>query len=157
VYGYSTESAIEVPADTSAYARWGRLWIRYYRDFTESWDKGALRLAGSEHRCMNNTLDAESIKHGIRRLLQRPEKRKILLVFNDGMPYPGHGDVGKCQQHLHDVIASAKSVGVEIVAFGIQDDDVKHYYPNHVVIKNLQDLVAQPLQVLDKLLREGVR
>ena len=157
VYGYSTQSAIETPSDTSLYARWGRLWIRYYRDFHESWEKGALRLAGSEQNCQNNTLDAESVKHGVRRLLLRPEKRKILLVLNDGMPYPGYGDVGRCQQHLHDVVASASAAGVEIIAFGIEDSDVKNYYPKHVVIQNLKDLVTQPLQVLDKLLREGVR
>lgn len=159
VYGYSTESpgVGGTPKDTSAYARWGRLWIRYYRDFEEPWDKGAVRLAGSKHNCQANTLDAESVKHGIRRLLLRPEKRKILLVLNDGMPFPGYGHVGRCQQHLHDVIHSAKASGVEVVAFGIEDDDVKQYYPNHVVIRKLGDLVTEPLVLLDKMLRGGMR
>lgn len=157
VYGYSTESPVETPKDTSPYARWGRLWIRYYRDFEESWDKGAVRLAGSMENCKNNTFDAESVKHGIRRLMLRPEKRKILLVLNDGMPYPGFGNVGRCQQHLHDVVQSAKAQGVEVVAFGIEDDDVKRYYPNHVVIRKLADLVSEPLVLLDKMLRGGLR
>lgn len=157
VYGYSTESPLETPPDTSPYARWGRLWIRYYRDFEESWDKGAIRLAGSMENCKNNTLDAESVKHGIRRLMLRPEKRKILLVLNDGMPYPGYGNVGRCQQHLHDVVQSAKAQGVEVVAFGIEDDDVKQYYPNHVVIRKLADLVSEPLVLLDKMLRGGMK
>jgi cobaltochelatase CobT len=159
VYGYSTESPDRgnVPQDTTPYARWGKLWIRYYRDFDESWEKGALRLAGSMHNVQANTLDAESVKHGIRRLLLRPEKRKILLVLNDGMPFPGYGNVGRCQQHLHDVVASAKAAGVEVVAFGIQDDDVKEYYPNHVVIRNVKDLVAEPLVLLDKMLRRGLK
>lgn len=159
VYGYSTEGPGRggTPADTAPYARWGSLWIRYYRDFEERWEKGALRLAGSMHNCKANTLDAESVKHGIRRLMLRPEKRKILLVFNDGMPFPGYGHVGRCQQHLHDIVASAKSVGVEVIAFGIDSDDVKQYYPNHVVIHKLADLVSEPLVMLDKLLRGGVK
>lgn len=159
VYGYSTEDPnySSIPTDTVPYARWGKLWIRYYRDFEESWEKGALRLAGSMHNVQANTLDAESVKHGIRRLMLRPEKRKILLVLNDGMPYPGYGHVGRCQQHLHDVVASAKAVGVEVIAFGIEDDDVKEYYPNHVVIQNLKDLVAEPLLLLDKMLRGGMK
>jgi len=156
VYGYSTEAPNQMPPDTAPYARWGKLWIRYYRDFDESWEKGAVRLAGAKQHCMNNTLDAESVKHGIRRLLTRPEKRKILFVLNDGMPYPGYGHVGRCQQHLHDVVASAKAAGVEVVAFGIQADDVKRYYPNNVVIRDLKDLVAEPLQLLDKMLRGGM-
>lgn len=157
VYGYSTEDPHEQPQDTKAYARWGHLWIRYYRDFAEPWDKGAIRLAGSMHNCKNNTLDGESVKHGIQRLLLRPEKRKILLVLNDGMPYPSYGNLGQCQQYLHDVVGSAKGVGVEVVAFGIQSPDVKEYYPNHVVIHKLEDLVAEPLATLDKMLRGGVQ
>lgn len=159
VYGYSTEAPNrgDMPGATDAYARWGRLWVRYYRDFSEQWEKGAIRLAGSENNCMNNTYDAESVRHGIQRLLQRPEKRKILLVLNDGMPYPGYGNVGRSQQYLHDVVASAKGAGVELVAFGIQATDVRQYYPNNVVINKLEDLVAEPLQALDKMLRGGVR
>ena len=120
VYGYSTEAPDRgnIPTDTGPYARWGRLWVRYYRDFAEPWEKGAIRLAGAEDNCMNNTYDAESVKHGIQRLLQRPEKRKILFVLNDGMPYPGYGNLGRSQQFLHDVVGSAKSAGVEVVAFG---------------------------------------
>lgn len=157
VYGYSTERPLEVPSKYSLYSRWGRLWIRYYRDFDEPWESGAARLAEASNNCKENTLDAESIKHGIQRLLLRPEKRKILFVLNDGMPNPGYGHIGKCQQYLKDVVASAKSVGVEIVAFGIQDADVKQYYPNYVIIRELNDLTAEPLIVLDKLLRSKVK
>lgn len=157
VYGYSTENKVSnLPTDLSPYARWCGLWIRSYRKFTESWDKGAVRLAGAKYHTKASTLDAESIQYGIRELLARPEKRKILLVFNDGMPHPGLGHVGRCQQRLRDVVASAKANGVEVVAFGIQSEHVKEYYPNHVVIHKLDDLIAEPLLTLDRLLRGGV-
>lgn len=156
VYGYSTENPKKPPKDTDPYARWCSLWIRYYRDFHEPWETGANRLSKASHNVKNNTLDAEAVKHGIRRLLSRPEKRKILFVLNDGMPHPGFGDVGRCQQHLHDVLASAKAAGVEVVGFGIQDDNVKEYYTNYVVINNLSDLAAEPLKIIDAMLRKGV-
>lgn len=156
VYGYSTESPANSPRNSAPYARWGSLWIRYYRNFTEAWEKGAVRLAGADRNCKNNTLDAESVKHGVRRLLERPEKRKILFVLNDGMPYPGFGNLERCQQHLHNVVASATAAGVEIVAFGIQDPDVKVYYPNHVIIQTLSDLTKEPLKMLDLMLRKGM-
>lgn len=157
VYGYSTENPKKPPKDTDPYARWCSLWIRYYRDFNEPWETGANRLSKASHNVKNNTLDAESIKHGIRRLLARPEKRKILFVLNDGMPHPGFGDVGRCQQHLHDVLASANAAGIEVVGFGIQDDNVKEYYTNYVVINNLSDLAAEPLKIIDEMLRKGVK
>lgn len=157
VYGYSTSAPLETPPDSRSFARWSNLWIRYYRDFTDSWDSGATKLAGARYNAQENTLDGESIKHGIVKLIQRPEQRKILFVFNDGMPYPGHGDTGRCQQHLHGVLESAKSAGVEIVAFGILDESVKKYYSNYVVIRQLQDLSLEPLKILDLMLRKGVR
>ena len=156
VYGYSTTSPAQVPPDSRNFARWSNLWISYYRDFSDSWDSGATKLAGASFNAKENTLDGESIKHGIARLLQRPEKRKILFVFNDGMPYPGHGDVGRCQQHLRSVVESAKDAGVEIVAFGILNPSVKEYYPNHVIINKLQDLALEPLKMLDSMLRQGI-
>ena len=156
VYGYSTEQPAHTPKDPGPYARWGSLWIRYYRDFSEAWEKGAVRLAGADRNVRHNTLDAESVKHGIRRLLERPEKRKILFVFNDGMPFPGYGNLARCQRHLLDVVAAAATQGVEIVAFGIQSDDVKVYYPNHLIIQDLVDLTKEPLKMLDTMLRKGV-
>lgn len=157
VYGYSTTSPREMPSqqEQTMYSRWSDLWIHYYRDFNEQWEQGALRLAACERNVRENTLDAESVKHGIQRLLQRQEKRKILFVFNDGMPYPGYGNLADCQQHLRDVIASATKVGVEVVAFGIQSSDVANYYPKHVVIRDLDDLVKEPLTILDSMLRKG--
>lgn len=157
VYGYSTTQQPVPAGDLSAYARWTGLWIRYYRDFQESWAAGALRLAQASGNAQSNTLDGESIKHGVRRLLARPEKRKILLVLNDGQPYPGGGHVGRCQQYLHDVVAASSKAGVEVIAIGVADRSVRRYYPHSVVINSLSDLVAQPLTLLDKMLRENVR
>lgn len=155
-YGYSTHGYSRAPSNTALYARWNGLWIRYYRQFQEPWTLGASRLASASDNIKENTLDGESVKYGVQQLLLRPEKRKILFVFNDGAPYPGHGHTGRCQEYLLDVVDAAKKAGVEVVAFGIQDDSVKHYYHNYVVIRNLQDLVKEPLQILDSMLRKGM-
>lgn len=160
VYGYSTHgispNRISNRDLHRTYARWNGLWIRFYRQFNEPWEAGALKLATAEHNVKENTLDGESVKFGIQQLLARPEKRKILFVFNDGMPYPGYGNTGRGQRYLHDVVAAARKVGVEVVAFGIQDDSVKEYYPNCVVINRLDDLVKEPLQIMDSMLRKGL-
>lgn len=158
VYGYSarTPARENVPKDQELYARWAEHWIRYYHDFSDNWNNSASLLTTVDQNGVEGTLDGESVLHGVRRLLARPEKRKILFVLNDGMPNPGHGHIGRCQQHLHDVIAAAQAAGVEIIGFGIQSTAVKQYYPNHVVIHALSDLVAEPLIVLDRLLRGGV-
>lgn len=156
VYGYSTLPNLKAVENQQIYARWCSLWIRYYRDFGEAWDTGATRLTAASGEALNNTLDAESVQHGVRRLLARPERRKILLVLSDGMPNPGQGHVGKCQQRLHDVVAAATQAGVEVIGLGISSHHVSSYFPNHVVISQLKDLVAKPLVLLDKMLRGGI-
>lgn len=158
VYGYSTHGHANAggPPNTKLYARWNGLWIRHYHTFNGPWEQGAARLAGARHNIQENTLDGESVKYGIQQLLYRPEKRKILFVFNDGAPYPGRGHTGRCQQYLLDIVTASRKAGVEVIAFGIQDNNVKHYYDNYVVINNLQDLVKEPLQILDAMLRKGM-
>lgn len=156
VYGYSTCSSRTIPSNPRLYARWSHLWLAHYKDFDENWRQGALRLADAESNVRRNTLDGESVLYGVRRLLSRPEKRKVLLVFNDGAPYPGQGNVGRCQGYLKSVVDQGTKAGVEIIAFGIQSDEVKEYYKNYVVIRDLQDLVKEPLAKVDGILRKGM-
>ncbi len=159
VYGYSTQGYPKTSPginEEKMYARWSNLWIRYYKTFDETWKKGALKLTHARSNVQANTIDGESVLHGIHHLLSRPEKRKILLVMNDGQPYPGFGNVGRCQGYLKSVIEAGTKAGVEIIAFGICSSDVKEYYPNHVIINNLEDLVKEPLKQIDGMLRKGM-
>jgi cobaltochelatase CobT len=159
VYGYSTRGYPKTAPNrnqTQMFARWSNLWIRYYKKFEEPWRKGALKMTHARDNCQANTLDGESVLHGIKHLLARPEKRKILLVMNDGHPYPGHGHTGRCQGYLKSVVEAGTKAGVEIIAFGILSKDVSEYYPNHVVINDLDDLVKEPLKKIDGMLRKGM-
>lgn len=156
VYGFSTNNGREWPNDHHLYARWGALWILHYKRFEESWKHGSLKLTGARNNTKNNTLDGESVLYGIRALLDRPEKRKILFVFNDGGPYPGNGDTAKCQVYLKSVVAQATAMGVEVICFGINTDEVKNYYPKWVRINGTEDLIKEPLKQIDELLRKGL-
>lgn len=159
VYGFSTKFRNTYPTgkDADLYARWNALWIRHYKRFDESWRQGSLKLTYARNNCMNNTLDGESVLYGVQRLLARPEKRKILLVFNDGGPYPGDGNVARCQHYLKQVVAGSQNAGVEIICFGIMTDEVKHYYDQWVLIDEVDDLVNEPLKRIDGMLRKGMR
>jgi hypothetical protein len=155
VYGYSTSDTL-CPADTKPYARWNSLWLKVYKDFAESWASGALKLTTARRSSMYNTLDGESVRFGAMHLLSRPEARKILIVINDGHPYPGSGHLGRCQAHLKNMVKSVEDAGVEVLAFGVQSHAVKEYYSNYVVINNLEDLVREPLDKIDQVLRKGI-
>lgn len=154
VAGHSTEHGSHHPGPGD-YSRWNLLWISKHVDWNENWPTAAHKLTNLHPK--NNTLDGEALRWGAQQLLARPEKRKVLFWFNDGQPEPGHGDRGTCQKYLKDVVESCRKSGVEVIAFGIQSDDVKHYFPKHVLIDKLEDLVREPLAHLDRILREGMK
>ena len=156
VYGYSTRDVREVPEDATSYARWNGLWINIYKEFDEGWPGAALRLTTARKNSKYNTLDGESVKFGVAQLLARREQRKILIVINDGYPFPGSGHLGRCQNYLKNIVGSAQSSGVEIIAFGIRSSAVREYYPNYVIINELEDLIKEPLAKIDTMLRKGI-
>lgn len=157
-YGYSTttEKGVGNGYNLDQYARWNGLWIRHYKRFEESWKAGSLKLTQAKNMTQENTLDGEAVLYGARALLNRPESRKILFIFNDGAPYPGYGNTGKCQRYLKDIVKQIQAMGIEVICFGIETAEVKHYYPHWVLINSVRDLVKEPLVEIDKLLRKGM-
>lgn len=156
VYGFSTKDTGISSGNSTIYSRYTSLQLDVYSGFDKSWKQGSLALVEAPENIRENTLDAESVLWGCKQLMNRKEKRKILFVFNDGEPYPGRGRLADCQQHLKNVVSAAKN-HVDIITFGIQTDNVKHYYPDHCVINNLDDLVKEPLQRIDSILRKGMK
>lgn len=156
-YGYSTQALSHNIRDEDLYARWNSIWLGVYHGFNDKWQRSAERLATAHHNVQANTLDGEALLFGVRQLMNHPAKRKILIVFNDGMPYPGHGNTGRCQIYLKSMEEQARKAGVEIFAYGVLTDAVRHYYKNWTIINELDDLVKEPLIKLDGLLRKGLR
>ena len=156
VYGYSTHSERKMPTvGMEPYARWGNLWIRNYCNFGRPWREGALNLTQAPSNLQTHTYDGEAVLYGIRQLLARKEKRKILFVLSDGAPIPGNGNQQRCMSFLRRVVDSGTKSGIEIVGFGIQSASIQHYFPKHVILRSLDDIVGEPLKLLEKALRHG--
>ncbi|WP_158307446.1 cobaltochelatase CobT-related protein [Methylomonas methanica] len=66
--------------------------------------------------------DGEALDWAARRLLSRPERRKILIVLSDGAPYDAAtvAAQGKTylEAHLHAVIARIEAAGIQLSAIG---------------------------------------
>lgn len=161
VYGYSTMNTTfeHTPPDISEYARWGSLWLRTYSDFNRPWREGALKLCKAPQQLKTNSFDGESVLFGLRKLLARKEKRKILFVLSDGAPDPGFGHKERCKSYLKSVVDAGMKAGVEIVGFGIDSTAGKPYYENatFVHLHKLEDIVKEPLNIIDRALRKGSR
>jgi cobaltochelatase CobT len=100
-----------------------------------------------------NNVDGESVEIAAKRLMREKADRHILIVLSDGEPCAsGYGDF---QWHLKKVVKDYSKM-IDIVGIGIQDSSVRHYYKNHLVVNNLDELPGVVLGQLRGLLMKGL-
>jgi cobaltochelatase CobT len=107
---------------------------------------------------LKENIDGEALMWAYRRLLHRPEHRRILLVISDGAPVddstlsvnPGN----YLEKHLREVIKEIESRNtVELVAIGI-GHDVTRYYRRAVTIVDAEELGGTMMKKLTELFDE---
>ncbi len=107
---------------------------------------------------LKENIDGESLLWAYRRLLARPEHRRILMVISDGAPVddstlsvnPGN----YLERHLRDVIREIEARdAVELVAIGI-GHDVTRYYRRAVTIVDAEELGGTMMRKLTELFDE---
>jgi hypothetical protein len=154
ILGFSTGSTFNDRKNSNdSYTRYGSLWTGVYKDYDEPWAKVNHRVINMSQNVKNNSYDGESVRLGTNRLLVRPEKRKILFWFNDGEPCPTHVDDGEAAVAYCKKSAEQSEKLVELIAFGITTESVKHFYKNYVVVNQINDLPASCLNKLEQLLQ----
>ncbi|MCB5409236.1 cobaltochelatase subunit CobT [Pseudogemmobacter faecipullorum] len=95
---------------------------------------------------LKENIDGEALEWAHRRMLARPEARKILMVISDGAPVDDStlsvNPASFLEKHLRDVIAMVeKRRGVELIAIGI-GHDVTRYYQRAVTITDVEQLAG---------------
>ncbi len=95
---------------------------------------------------LKENIDGEALEWAHRRMLARPEQRKILMVISDGAPVDDStlsvNPANYLEKHLRDVIAMVeKRKQVELIAIGI-GHDVTRYYQHAVTITDAEQLAG---------------
>jgi cobaltochelatase CobT len=107
---------------------------------------------------LKENIDGEALLWAYRRLLMRPEHRRILMVISDGAPVddstlsvnPGN----YLEKHLREVIRDIENRDqVELIAIGI-GHDVTRYYRRAVTIVDAEELGGTMMQKLTELFDE---
>lgn len=107
---------------------------------------------------LKENIDGEALLWAYRRLLARPERRRILMVISDGAPVddstlsvnPGN----YLERHLRHVIREIERSGVvELTAIGI-GHDVTRYYRRAVTIVDAEELGGTMMKNLAELFEE---
>ena len=107
---------------------------------------------------LKENIDGEALLWAYRRLLARPEHRRILMVISDGAPVDDSTlsvNTGSyLERHLRDVIHEIESRDlVELIAIGI-GHDVTRYYRRAVTIVDAEELGGTMMRKLTELFDE---
>ena len=107
---------------------------------------------------LKENIDGEALLWAHKRLLARPEQRKILMVISDGAPVDDStltvNDSAYLERHLKEVIADIEARSpVELVAIGI-GHDVTRYYRRAMTIHDVEGLGAAMMEQLSHLFAE---
>jgi cobaltochelatase CobT len=110
---------------------------------------------------LKENIDGEALEWAHRRMLARPEQRKILMVISDGAPVDDSplsvNPANYLEKHLRDVIAMVeKKKFVELIAIGI-GHDVTRYYQHAVTITDVEQLAGAMTEQLAALFDQDPR
>lgn len=102
--------------------------------FDESMRTARARFGGIYGRGSN--IDGEAVLWAWQRLIVRREKRKILVVINDGRPaswnscldQQEYADEVALQSHLRDAVRMATKSGIEVIGIGAGTDSPRAFY-----------------------------
>lgn len=110
---------------------------------------------------LKENIDGEALEWAHKRMLRRPEARRILMVISDGAPVDDSTQSVNAgtflEQHLRDVIAMIEGRKlVDLIAIGI-GHDVTRWYKHAVTITDVEQLAGAMTEQLAALFEEDTR
>lgn len=105
---------------------------------------------------LKENIDGEALEWAARRLLARPERRRILIMLGDGVPHEratatANGE-GYLRQHMRTVIERLqRHPGLELLAIGF-GPSLQRNYSRALRLRNARDLALVLTQELARLL-----
>ncbi|MFN4160056.1 MAG: cobaltochelatase subunit CobT [Gemmobacter sp.] len=104
---------------------------------------------------LKENIDGEALEWAHRRISNRPEARRVLMVISDGAPVDDStlsvNPANYLEKHLRDVIAMVeRRRQVELIAIGI-GHDVTRYYSRAVTITDVEQLAGAMTEQLASL------
>ncbi|MDA9304435.1 cobaltochelatase subunit CobT [Amylibacter sp.] len=118
-----------------------------YKDADAPWRRSRPNLGlMMKEGLLKENIDGEALEWAHKRMIARPEARRILMVISDGAPVDDStlsvNSAAYLEKHLRDVIAMIeKRRAVELTAIGI-GHDVTRYYERAVTITDAEQLAG---------------
>lgn len=147
----SIGTSLHIPLQLLTFTDYGRdAFIGVVKDFDERLpDEDIEKYMCQSGSFMSGNPDGDAILWAHRSLMQRKEKRKLLIVLSDGSPASSRP--GDDMKFVCNVVKEIENEGVvEIVGLGIMDRNVKHIYSQNETIKKASELEHAVLNLVKK-------
>ena len=168
VIGFTTKSGSEIDqgilnerknaatdAQVVQYSRLEPLFMPIFKGFNEQFgteQKKRIASASLGGAFMRNNVDGESLRIAAKRLMaMTSERTKQIIVLSDGSP-AGLGDWSLIAKDLDAATKDVEKMGIKLIGIGIDDNSVKRYYKNNLVISNISELPTMIVKELKALL-----
>ncbi|MCO6438511.1 MAG: VWA domain-containing protein [Phycisphaerae bacterium] len=136
------------------YSRFANLEIGVVKQFNEPVKTGLRRLPTISGTGL--TPLGEGMQIAARRLIQRPESRRILVVLTDGRAGCEACD-DAAVRHAQFVAEQAIKTGIELVGVGINDESLRAIVADTIVVHRIEELPAELCKLLSRTLMKGFR
>ncbi|MCO6438572.1 MAG: VWA domain-containing protein [Phycisphaerae bacterium] len=136
------------------YSRFANLEIGLVKQFNEPVKTGLRRLPTISGTGL--TPLGEGMQIAARRLIQRPESRRILVVLTDGRAGCEACD-DAAVRHAQFVAQQAIKTGIELVGVGITDESLRAIVADTIVVHRIEELPAELCKLLSRTLMKGLR
>ena len=133
------------------YGRYNKIDYFLYKSFEESLSVCREALGWMEHTTKGANADGDAIRFAAKRLLERQEPKKILFVLSDGAP-AWYSSTHNKHQWTRDCVEWCKHQGIEVVGLGMLDGSVASYYPDYIVVNNIDDFAKTYINKIAKML-----
>jgi cobalamin biosynthesis protein CobT len=159
VLGFSNNAYVrdahEAMKAPRGYSRIQTLDLHVFKAFDERLVQAKGAMAHIHEFVGGDNTDGEFLMLAAKRLMERQERRRILLTLSDGQPAAARGTRADPMVHVHHlekVIQDLQSWDFELAGIGIESRDVERFYPRSVVVSDLGDLASTGVSVLSDLL-----
>ena len=146
-----TNPYVSGPRDGVDYHRALPLDMYIFKQFDERLFDSKGALASMMYMDLSDNSDGDAIEKAHDRLLQRQERRRVMLVLSDGSPACS-GDYYAVDRYTRQAVANAEKSGTDIIGLGIMDNSVERYYPKYTVINDVSDLAGAAMDQLARAL-----
>ncbi len=136
-------SNLEIPFSITGYTALERLSRYIFKTVDEPYTEVRTRLVNADY--IGNTFTSEHIPFALRRLQQRHERKKILLVITDA-------DGIESEYRLRRAIDHAKTEGIELIGIGICTNLMSNYFDLFIELDDLSHFATQLLALLRHVL-----